>query len=392
MKNFVQKGIILNKKIKTLQIITLSEWYGQWSGPQQFCFDLAKNLNKNEFKVEVACKPGGILIEKLKEIGIKVHPINSFRRGISPINDFRTLISLYNLIKKEKYDIVHCHSTKAGILGRIAAKLAGIKKIYFTTHGWGFYNREEYGWLENFLVLLEKIAAECSTRIICVSENDKKEGLKRKIAKEDKFLVIKNGVEWEVKGSREEAREKLKVKNDGVVFGMVGRLAYQKNPLMFLKAAKEIIKKYPKTKFILIGGGLLFQECENFIKENKLRKNIFLLGEKSPEETHQLLLGFDVFVLTSKYEGLPFAIIEAIFAGLPIVATNVGGVSELIKDNKNGFLVNSNSIEELVQKMIYLIENPVKIKEMGEEGQKIAKENFTLDKMIKNYEELYSII
>jgi len=376
------------KKIKILQIITLSEW----GGVQRVCFDLIKNLDKKKFQVEVACKPGGILIEKLKEIEIRVYSINSFRRGIFPINDFKTLISLYRLIKKRKYDIVHCHSTKAGVLGRTAARLAGVKKIYFTVHGWGFYNEGEYSWIKRIIEFLEKITAKCSTRIICVSENDKKEGIKRKIAEKDKFLVIKNGIDWKVEGSKEKTRGKLGLKEDEIAFGMIGRLVYQKNPLMFLRTAKEIIKIYQKAKFILIGGGSLFQECQNFIKKNRLENNIFLLGKKLPDEIRELLLGFDVFVLTSKYEGLPLTIIEAMFAGLPIIATNVGGVSELIEDGKNGFLVNLNSIEELVQKMIYFIENPKERKEMGKKSQKVAEENFTLDKMIKKYESLYNNI
>lgn len=373
----------MSKKI--LQIITLSEW----GGAQRVCFDLAINLNKEKFQVEVACKSKGILIKKLKEKKIKVYEVPYFQREISLINDIKTFFSLYRIIKKGHYSIVHCHSTKAGILGRIAAKLAGVKKIYFTVHGWGFYNQEEYDWAQKLLIFLERIAAKCSTKIICVSENDKKEGIKRKIAKEDKFLVIKNGIRWEIKGSREGARKKLKIRENELIFGMVGRFAYPKNPILFLKAAKEMIKNYSRTKFTLIGGGPLLKECQNFVKENKLENNIFLLGKKIPEETWEILLGFDIFVLASKFEGLPLTIIEAMFTGLPVIATNVGGVNELVKNNKNGFLIKPNSIKELIQKMIYFIEHSIERKKMGGNGQKIAKENFTLDKMVESYEKLY---
>jgi len=371
-------------KIKILFIITLSSW----GGAPQVVYDIIKNLDKEKFSVDLACGTGNGW-QKMKELGIRVIPISSLKREISIFNDFKTLFCLYFIIKRRHYDIVHCHTTKAGFLGRIAAKLAATKKIYFTVHGWGFYNREEYGWAEKLLIFLEKIAAKYSTKIICVSENDKKEGIKNRITKGDKFLVIKNGIEWKVKGNREEARKKLRVKGNEIVFGMIGRLAYPKNPLMFLSAGKEILRKYPKTKFILIGGGSLFKECKNFIKENRLENNIFLLGEKSPEETRELLLSFDVFVLTSRFEGLPLTIIEAMFAGLPVIATNVGGVGELVVNGQNGFLINPDSLEELVQKMIYFIENPERRRNMGEKGQKIAKENYTLDKMIKSYENLY---
>ena len=374
----------MNKKIKVLHTITLSEW----GGAQRVCYDIVTHLDQEKFLVEVACKPGGILVDKLEEKGIKVYKIPSFRREISPINDFKTLISLYKLIKKGKYHIVHCHSTKAGFLGRIAAKLARVPKIYFTVHGWGFYN-QEYGRFQKLLIFLEKIAARCSTRIICVSENDKKEGAKEKIAPENKFLIIKNGIEWETKEDQEKVRQNLGINENEVVFSMVGRLAYPKNPSMFLRTAKEVSQKYFQAKFALIGGGPLFQECQNFIKENKLENKIFLLGEKNPEETREILTGFDVFVLTSRFEGLPITIIEAMFAGLPIIATNVGGVKELVREGENGFLVDSDSDNDLVKKMGYLIDNPLKRKEMGKESLKIAQENFTLEKMIRNYEKLY---
>lgn len=369
---------------KILHIITLS----QWGGAQRVCFDLVTNLPKDKFLVEVACGPGGILVEKLKKKGIKIYEISSFRRDFSPLNDFKTLFSLYRLIKKNKYDIVHCHSTKAGFLGRMAAKLAGVKKIYFTVHGWGFYNIKEYGWAQWFLIFLEKLCAKFSTKIICVSEKVKEDGLKREIAQESKFLVIKNGISFKVKEEREKMRKRLNIKEDEVVVGMVGRLAYQKDPLLFLKVAIEVQKEFPQTKFILIGGGPLYQDCQNFIKENNLN-NILLLGEKKPGETRELLLAFDIFVLTSKFEGLPITIIEAMFAKLPIVASDVGGVRELVKNGENGFLIEPENIEDFKEKISYLIKNPSKRKEMGKENFNVAKENFNLEKMIRNYSQLY---
>jgi len=375
-----------NNKQKILHIITLSNW----GGAQRICFDLVTNLDKEKFQVEVAVRPGGILVDKLKEKGIPVHQVDSLKREISPLNDLKALFSLYRLIRKGKYDIVHCHSTKAGILGRIAAKLAGVKKIYFTAHGWGFYNQEEYGWAQKLIIFLEKISAKCSTKIICVSEQGKKDGVKRKIAKENKFLVTKNGICWKEKITKEEAKKKMNAKTNEIVTGMVGRLAYQKDPLMFLEVGKEIIKKFPKTKFILIGDGPLMKECKDFVKENELEKTVFLLGEKPPGETRELLTGLDIFVLTSKFEGLPLTVVEAMFAGLPIIATNVGGISEVVKNEVGGFLINPPSREKLIEKISYLIKNPLERRKMGQKNRKFAKENLTLEKMVEEYENLYS--
>jgi len=371
--------------LKILHIITLSKW----GGAQRVCYDVVTNLNRDKFLVEVACKPAGILVEKLREKGIKVYEIPSFRREICLIEDLKTLFSLYKLIKEKKYDIVHCHSTKAGFLGRVAAKLAGVKKNYFTVHGWGFYNKQEYGWATKLLIFLEKVAARCSTKIICVSENDKNEGIKNKIAKENKFLLIRNGINWKVIIDIAKIRECFKIEKDEIVFGMVGRLAYPKNPLMFLQAAKAVSQYHQKVKFILIGGGFLFEKCKNFIMENKLENKILLLGERSPEKTRRILSGFNVFVLASKFEGSPITIVEAMFAGLPIIASDVPSIKELVINGQTGFLVGQNSIKNLVEKMVYFIKNPKEIEKMGKEGQRIAKKKFTLETMIQNYGRLY---
>jgi len=371
--------------LKILHIITLSKW----GGAQRVCYDVVTNLNRDKFLVEVACKPAGILVEKLREKGIKVYEIPSFRREICLIEDLKTLFSLYKLIKEKKYDIVHCHSTKAGFLGRVAAKLAGVKKIYFTVHGWGFYNKQEYGFDTKLLIFLEKVAARCTTKINCVSENDKNEGIKNKIAKENKFLIIRNGIDWKVTVDIAKIRECFKIKKDEIVFGMVGRLAYPKNPLMFLQAAKAVSQYHQKVKFILIGGGFLFKKCKNFIMENKLENKILLLGERSPEKTRRILSGFNVFVLASKFEGSPITIVEAMFAGLPIIASDVPSIKELVINGQTGFLVGQNSIKNLVEKMVYFIKNPKEIEKMGKEGQRIAKKKFTLETMIQNYGRLY---
>lgn len=374
-------------KIKILHIITLSSW----GGAQRVCYDLSANLDKEKFEIEVACKPGGLLIDKLREKGIAVHSIESFRREISPIHDFKALIALYKLIKNKNYNIVHCHSSKAGILGRIAAKLSSTKKIYFTAHGWGFYNKKEYGWSGKLATLLEKIAARCSTKIITVSESAKKTALRKKISQENKIMVIKNGISPYTGNSEthQAIKEKLGISDGEIVFGMVSRLAYPKNPLLFLEAAKKIIKTHPRTKFVLIGGGALLDKCLTFSEENGLKKNVLFLKEKNPDEIEELLRTFNVFVLLSDFEGLPISILEAMFAYLPIVASDAGGIKELVSEGKNGFLLETDSTEELTQKMVYFIKNPNEMKKMGEIGRRIAEENFILSRMVRDYENLY---
>lgn len=368
--------------LRVLQIITLSEW----GGAQRVVYDLAVNLDKSKFTVAVACQAGGLLVDRLKEKNIPVYEV-SFCRPISPLRDFKTFLAIFKIIRRGKYDIVHCHSTKAGILGRLAAKLARVKKIYFTVHSWGFYNQEEYGWGQKFFIWLEKIAAKLATKIICVSEKVRQDGLKYKIAPVSKFLVVKNGIDFEVTGERDAIRNSFGFSQDDVVVGMVARLAYPKDPVAFCQTGQKLSASNARAKFVLVGDGPLMKECQEFTAGHNL-KNIFLLGEKSPEETRRILLAWDIFVLISKFEGLPITILEAMFAGLPVVASDVGGINEAV-DKNGGFLVAVNNEAEFIKKLTVLINNPDLRKKMGDYNRQKAHREFTVAKMIYLTEQLY---
>lgn len=370
---------------KILYIITLSEW----GGAQRVCFDLATNLDKKKFSVEVAANPIGLLAKKLAEDGITFHPVDCLGRNPSLFNDFKSLILLYKLIKREKYDIVHCHSTKAGILGRIAAKLNRTKKIYFTAHGWGFYNSKGYGWAKNFLFFLERITARWSTKIVCVSKKTKKDAIDKTIAKSDKFLVINNGISWHKKTTRDEVRMRFQIKENEVIIGFVGRLAHQKEPLFFLEAAFIISQKFRKVKFFMIGAGPLKTACRNFIKEHGLENNCFLFGERNPEETRALMLSFDIIASTSLYEGSPIVILEAMHAGLPVLATNVGGINELIIHGHNGLLVAPSDLGGIVRELTRLVLDKKQRKKMGMRNKCMLQREFSLNTMVQKYARLY---
>ena len=370
-----------NRRI--LQVITLSDW----GGAQSVLFDLATRLQEEGMVVEVACSPGGPLVAKLKEQGIKVHLLSHMKRDFSPLSDLKCLIELYRLIRRGKYDIVHCHSTKAGFLGRTAAWLARVKKIYFTVHGWGFYNTEEYGKARGLLVVLERIAARFSTKLICVSKNDMVQGLENRIAPKEKLHVIHNGIKIESFPEKGILRREIGAGEEEIVFGFVGRLAPPKNPQLFLKAAEKVLGIAPNSKFVLIGDGPFYEECLRWVRSQGLTKSIFLLGFRS--DVRLLLQDFDVFVLPSRWEGLPLTVIEAMFAGKPVIATDVGGVSELVENGKTGFLIPSENLEELVEKISFFLSHPDEIQKMGFEGKKKAEEAFTLKRMIENYSSIY---
>ncbi len=378
---------------KILQIITLSEW----GGAQRVVFDLACGLDKEKFEVEVACGGNGLLLEKLRARNIKVHQIKDLKRQISPVSDLKVLLALKRIIKKGKFDIVHCHSSKAGFLGRLAAKQVGIKKIFYTVHSWGFYNQGEYGLMSKTFIFLEKISAVFTNKIICVANRVMADGIRQKIAKPSKFLLINNGIDFNVENKKDEIKKNYNIKPKEIVVAMVARLAYPKDPLLFLQIAREILKTLQQSseqvqdvKFVLVGDGPLSLKCHDFVEKEKLEEKVLLLGEKSPIETRELFFAFDIFVLLSHFEGMPITILEAMFAGLPIVASNVGGTVELIENEKGGFLVRNNYFSEIKEAIEHLIKNPQIRKQMGDYNIAKAKANFILDKMVSQYETLYS--
>lgn len=370
---------------KVLQIITLS----QWGGAQRVVFDLADSLDKNLFEVEVACSPEGLLVEKLKSRNIKVHEVKNLVRKLSITNDIKAFLDLKRIIKKGNYDIVHCHSSKAGFLGRLAALSEGVKNIYYTVHSWSFYNKSEFGFWEKFFIFMERTTSYQAKKIICVSNRVMADGVRKNIGQPENFIVIRNGINFNVENKREEIRKAYNIKDKETVVAMVARLAKPKDPFLFIEVAKEILRKNSQTKFLLVGSGPLRQKCQELIKKEDLAKKILLVGEKLPLEAMELFFAFDVFVLLSGFEGLPITIIEAMFAGLAVVASDVGGVNELIDKEKGGFLVKNNYFGEIEEAIKYLIENPQIRHEMGKYNSQKAKTGFALERMVKEYKNLY---
>ncbi len=375
---------------KVLQIITLSDW----GGAQRVVFDLVCNLDKEKFEVEVACSANGLLVEKLRSRNIKVYEVKNLVRRISVSNDIKAFFALKKIMKKGKYDIVHLHSAKAGFLGRLAAKSAGIKKIYYTVHSWSFYNKSEYGFMEKVFIAMEKIGAFGVSKIICVSNRVMADGIRKKIASHKKFMLIQNGIDFNIENKRDEIRANYGIKSNDIVVAMVARLAYPKDPLLFLQVAKETLRQnsgqVQDVKFILLGAGPLQKKCHDFVEANGLENKVLLLGEKDPIEAREMFFSFDIFVLLSHFEGMPITILEAMFSGLPVVASCVGGIPELIDDRYAGFLVRNNYFGEIKEKIEYLIKNPQIRNQMGEYNKEKAQTSFTLNKMVYQYEKLYN--
>ncbi len=347
--------------MKVLQVVTLS----LWGGAQRVALDYAKVLKSQGVDVSIASSPGGRLEKEAMKNDIGFFPL-PFQRGISPLKDTSALFLLKKLIKEGGFSVVHSHSTKAGFLSRLPL-VPGIK--IFTVHGWCFTP----GTGREFCRYAEKFLARFTRKITCVSRFDLNLGRQAGIP-EDKLFYLPNGIEDTEKRAEPE-------KSQLVV--SVARFSPQKDHFTLLRA----LARLEDTRALLVGDGPLLERAKSLARALGIGRRVEFVGEV--EDVEEILSRAGLFVLSSKWEGLPLSVIEAMRAGLPVVATDVGGVGELVRHGENGFLVEKGDVEGLMEGIRSLLLQPSLRKIMGERGRRIYLENYTYGRMKEGLIELY---
>lgn len=365
--------------MKILYVITLPDV----GGAQTHLVALASAMKGNGHDVCVLVGKQGWLTEQLQCYGICFMIVNELVREISVRQDCLAIKQIRSIIKFYEPDILHCHSTKAGVIGRIAAWLEGVPGI-FTVHGWAFtegvpfVKRVIYSVIENFML---NITSKC----LCVSEYDRCLAKKWFLRDSDKIITIHNGISELLSdvyaGNTDRKPESI------LRLIMVGRFSKQKAHLLLIKAVKDINKKYPdRVHLVLVGDGDLLEEAKEYVLLNRLGNVISFLGKRT--DVSNLLRQADVFCLISNYEGLPISIIEAMRAGLPVIASDVGGNNELVSHGVNGYLVPRG--EKISQAIESFLNNNDLIAKFGKNGQDRFKKDFTLSVMIQKIEQMYN--
>jgi glycosyltransferase involved in cell wall biosynthesis len=329
----------------------------------------------------VVCGPGERLRDSLREADVSVTVEPGLRSAPQPVTDIRVLHSLTETVSAVDPDVVHCHSTKAGALGRLAAFRASIPAV-FTVHGWGFYNASPP--LSHAIVLGERVLAGRTAGVVCVSDNDYEHGVEREIVDSSSARVIRNGVPAVETPDRTHLAAELSHPTTPII-GTLGRLAHQKNPLATLRVVRALDDRGVQTTGVLIGSGPLLEPCRGFSTRHDL--DIHLLGYRA--DAHELLAGLDVFVLPSHFEGLPLTVLEAMHRAVPVVAYDVGGVAEAVVDGETGFVVPPGDEEALVDQVRRLVEDPDRRATMGTNARERARREFTADRMCDEYETVY---
>jgi len=359
--------------MKILYGITKSNF----GGAQRYVFDLSSAAKARGHEVVVICGGTGILTEKLSSSGIRVITLPQLERDVSLLKEWVAFKFILEILRKEKPDVFHTNSSKMGGLGNLAARLARVKRIVFTSHGWAFNESWRPWWQKILIRFLVWFTISLSHITICVSEKSRENASWPLI--QSKLAVVRNGLEPFPLLPRTEAREKLNISKNELVVGTLAELHKVKGLDNLLRAWQKFEGRR-KAILIILGEG---EEKENLIKlAHKLKIGGSVSFRGFQPNAKEFLSAFDIFVLPSRSENLPYALLEAGHAGLPIIASRVGGIPEVIKSGENGILTAPESQSELLSGLLLLSESEPLRKRLGEAIQKTIANHFSYIKMI----------
>ncbi|MHA1344413.1 MAG: glycosyltransferase family 4 protein [Promethearchaeota archaeon] len=379
------------KKIKICHIVLLADL----SGSKRSMLEILNRCDKNTYKRYVISNGKGELIHNLNKLGINSLSIPQLVRKISPVLDIIAFFRIYKYCKKYKFDIVHTHSSKTGLLGRVAAKLSGVKKIIHHVRGYSFH---EFSSLPNKLIygILEKFASYFCDKVIFVNEEEKNYSIEKHILPEYKCITILNGIDLKKfnirnkKKWKQEVRRHLNIPLKSKVIMFAGRLCPQKDPITL---KETIISFYNhgnnNTYFLILGNGEYYNYLLNEFKKYLLSSKVIMLGWKN--NTEKYLAASDIFFLPSLWEGMPLTILEAMAMGVPIVASDIKGNREAVDPNNTGFLIAPKSPYLFCKKLHNLIENDSLRKIFGLNAYNRAIQYFDIDKNVKKILNLYKL-
>jgi glycosyltransferase involved in cell wall biosynthesis len=339
-----------------------------------------------------ALGPEGSLIQRARDAGVKMIILRYMRRAVNPVFDLITYLGLYSLIRRAKYDIVHTHSSKAGILGRMAAKAAGVPIIVHTIHGLPFH-RYQNRVVNRIYVALERYAAKFTDKIVTVADAMVDAAVEAKIAPREKFITIYSGIEIgrfkQADAVRDDVRKELNIPGTCPVIGKIARLFHLKGHEYVLDAAVPVVMEFPEVRFLFVGDGILRHSIEHRIRLLGMQKNFIFTGLVSPDKIPQLVTAMDILVHASLREGLPRAVVQAMICRKPVVAFDVDGAREVVIDGETGYLIPPKDSKKLGQALLQLLHNRERAREMGEEGYRLVESRFDVTKMVDDISELY---
>jgi glycosyltransferase involved in cell wall biosynthesis len=378
---------------RVLHVLTNLAYAGAQIGTANVCIGVARL----GFDVHVAYSSRGAeshldvdtLPRRLQDEGLTCYDIPTMLREVRPAHDLLAFRQIRRLIRELRPDIVNTHMSKAGILGRLAARAEKVPCIVHTVHGWSFYSVSSSAVRWSF-ILLERACARVTQRMVAVSPALIEEGQRHGISAAP-YSVARTGVDIHAFSSEiadpVSVRKQINIPTDARVVGTVISLCEAKAPLDFVAAAAIISKKLPDVHFLVVGDGPLRDECVRTVEERQLSDKVHFVGVRW--DVPRMLRAMDVFVLTSHWEGLPRVVIEAMSAGIPVVATRVGAVPELVAHESTGLLGTPGDISQLAAHVVRILDDPAFAKRLATRAQDQDLERFGVDAAVRQYAGLY---
>jgi sugar transferase (PEP-CTERM/EpsH1 system associated) len=359
----------MNNEVNIMHIVFSLEC----GGLEKIAIELSAKLNSGVFNSCICCiDTFGELSDEAMKRGVEVILIKR-----KPGKDITLPFRLARLIKKKRIDLVHTHNMGPLFYGTLAGKLAGVPVIMNTRHGREKKRRNSYIWNMN-------------AAVIAISEDAKKEMLKWNRIDTKKMKVIYNGIDIGRYSNRQngsEVKNELNIKPSTLVVGTVARLCPEKDQFTLIGAFSKVVNKIDTAKLIFVGDGILREELNSHAEKLGISHKVMFLGFRN--DIYNILPAFDVFALSSFTEGVSLTLLEAMAMERPIVATNVGGNPEVVVDGVTGFLVPPKESQKMADAIVKLLHNPELAQKMGEAGRRRVEEKFSLERMVKEYKDLY---
>ncbi len=361
----------------------------EFGGAQRVALHTASNLDREVFEAGLAWGPGDVLDDEARALDdVEQFEISDLVRPVAPVRDLRALASLRRAIRRFRPHVVHTHSSKAGVLGRLAARLERVPSVVHTVHGFGFTPLQSPV-KQKLFFSAEKIAARWTDHFVAVSRVNRDRGIELGLWKPDQVSVIRAGVDldrFRSPGDGRETRRQLGVPDGVSVVTQIGNFKPQKAPLDFIEAAARIVERFPEVRFVMVGDGPLRGEAQTRAAELGIADRVIFCGWWN--DVPGLLAATSVSVLSSHHEGLPCSVVESLAAGVPVVATAVDGTPEVIRPGVNGELVAPGDPAELAAAVLAILDDDERRRSMAAAAAD-GLDDFGRDHMVRQLEELY---
>lgn len=349
-------------------------------GLQQVVVNLCRSIDHSQFDISVLClRDLGEFVPDVESLGVKVHYLPQKDDG----TDYFSFLKVAKILRQEKIDVIHTHNTQPFVDGTIGAMLAGVRTVIHTDHARSFPDKVRY-------MFAEWLMSQYAFKVVGVSDHTSENLAKYEKISPKKIMTIENGIDgsrFEVAIDRDEKRKEIGMKNDGPVIGLGVRLAEQKGITYLLQAMPRVIQSCPDINLVIVGDGELKSALQDQSAQLGIQDNVLFLGPRL--DIPELLQLFDIYVLPSLWEGMPMVLLESLAAGCPVIATDVGGVSKVIKHGENGLLAQSKNPQQLAEAIVSLLADSTLRDQFAARGLEIFKNKFSSDIMTRNYERLY---